>query len=274
MHANSFFNDGQKWHFLINRFIAVLERCNTSAGVNRNINHMHRLLLDNGYPLQRVNRALVIAVQKHNTKLDKKGEHNNESVNRPESTQPDPSNKTIGPVNIRKEMGKNPLKIPFLSETFDSKVRKLVNELNLPFRVVGGKARQVNQIGVNPAPQGKCRGRCQVCRALPESLNCKMGNVVYEASCKVCDGRYIGKTSRNLYGRLSQHKSELQRMDERGPLPAHLLEHGRATGSLLDFKFDVMARAHGGVETAIKEALCIDMHRPAINRKEEKQFFM
>jgi len=259
---------------MINRFVAVLERCNTNAGVNRHVNRMHGLLLNNGYSLQQVNRSLVIAVQKFNDK-------NNLPRPDPEapggaSAPPDAARgrEARGTWDTRKEMGKNPLKIPFLSETFDGKVRKLVSDLNLPFRVVGSKARQISQIGVNPAPAEKCRGRCQVCRALPKDLNCRMGNIVYEASCRMCDSRYIGKTSRNLYGRLSQHKSELQRMDPRGPLPAHLAEHGKAEGKLRDFQFEVLARARGGVETAIKEAICIDIHRPRINRKEEKQFFL
>ena len=283
MHRRSFFNGTQKKHFLINRFVAVFERCNTSRGLNTNTRKMHALLTSNGYCLQEVNRALVIAVQKYNIKRNLTVVNDNSSSpggiettlgqNEP-VTRADRDAGNTGPLNFRKIMGINPIKIPFVSDAFTAKVKKLINRLNLPLRVVNDKARQVGQLGVNPAPAEKCRGRCQICRILPKNAHCRMGNVVYEASCKHCNGSYIGKTARNLYGRMSQHKSELDRMDQRGPLPAHLLEHGLEAGSLNDFEFKVVTSATGGVETSIKEAICIDCYRPGINRKEERQFFL
>ena len=269
MHRLAFFDRIQKMHFMINRFIAVFERNNTCSGLNKGVNKMHALLLANGYSLQEVNRSLVLAANKHNDIRRLAA-----TPTPVEGLSPPVSGDRARPRDIRRLMGTNPLKIPYVSKEFHGKVRRLVRDLNLPLRVITGKCRQVGQLGPNPVPTAKCLTRCQICRALPEKMSCRMGNLVYEACCKKCGESYIGKTARNLYCRLSQHKFELDHMDAKGPLPAHLQEHEQNIGGLGDFDFRVMARGRGGVEVAIKEALCIDCYRPSINRKEEKQFFM
>ena len=278
MHKCSFFSSSQKWHFMINRFVAIFGRCNTSAGVNKGVKKMHAQLIENGYKLEEVNRSLVIAVQKYNNPSTRASGLRNSVA----GSVPSPLQKKVSAgvghkaprINIREHMGVNPLKLPFISDEFHRRARKLVNDLNLPLKVVYQQSRQIKQLGANPVPPKKCATRCQVCLELPEKLNCRLGNVVYEAVCRRCGEQNIGKTSRNLYSRLSQHKSELSHMDPRGPLPSHLREHGATSGGLADFQFDVVARAKGKIETTIKEALCIDCFGPAINRKEERQFFI
>jgi len=272
MHSRSFFSKPHKWHFLINRFLAVFSRCNFNAAVNEGVNKMHAILLNNGYSLEEVNRALVLAVNKHNGTYHKRevaqpkdaSEHNTHLVGQASLTQP----------STRQLMGCNPLKIPFVSDAFCARVRKLVNDLNLPFRVIFMKSRQVRHLGVNPAPLKKCVGKCQICRILPQKLRCGLGNVVYEAACKLCGARYVGRTTRDLYSRLSQHKAELANVDTRGPLPCHAVEHGREASRIENFGFKVVARGRGKVDTNIKEALCIESRRPEINRKEELSLFV
>ena len=176
--------------------------------------------------------------------------------------------------DVRACMGCNPLKIPYLSDEFAGRVRKLVNDLNLPMKVIFMKSKQVTHLGVNPAPLRKCTGKCQVCDILPEKLRCGLGNVVYEANCKICGANYVGRTTRNLYSRISQHKAELTMKDLRGPLPAHAMEHGSEASSIGNFRFDVIARGRGRIDTNIKEALCIEGRKPEINRKEELSLFV
>ena len=56
---------------------------------------------------------------------------------------------------------------------------------------------------------------------------CRSKGVTYEMSCKGCEGRYIGETSRNGFTRGREHKSVYQKRNRKSPLFLHNEEqHG------------------------------------------------
>ena len=53
---------------------------------------------------------------------------------------------------------------------------------------------------------------------------CRSEGVTYEISCKGCEGKYIGETSRNAFTRGQEHKYDLQKKDRKSPLVMHNLQ--------------------------------------------------
>ena len=60
----------------------------------------------------------------------------------------------------------------------------------------------------DPFQKKRCEdnNNCMICREEDSKGRCRQTGVVYEISCKSCDSKYIGETSRNGYTRGLEYK--------------------------------------------------------------------
>ena len=74
----------------------------------------------------------------------------------------------------------------------------------------------------DPFRQSRCRDidKCMVCGD-GKGGRCRSEGVTYEVTCRGCEGRYIGETSRNAFTRGREHKSDLQKRNRKSPLVLH-----------------------------------------------------
>ena len=114
---------------------------------------------------------------------------------------------------------------------------------------------------------------CDLCTAgdtpfddrLGKMAPCTAKDVVYTASCSLCDAWYTGETGRRLGKRVAEHRAAVRnKAVETSALAEHNEEvHGGATNQ---FKFRVLRRAGGFVMRKAFEALHVQEHDPVLNR--------
>ena len=259
MHRLSFYSFRQKLNFMTNRFVSVFERCNNDMGANVGVNKIRGQLEANGYAPIDIRRAFQAAIFKFNQKREDRA---NGVVAAPKKLN----------LLLASNSGVSPIKLPFLSDLFTTRVKKLITQLNLPFVLITARSKQIKDVGFSKPSADKCVKKCQVCPCLPKKAHCKLANVVYEATCKLCKGTYIGKTSSSLYNRLTAHKFDLTHGSPSGPLSQHLLEHDIEHANLDSFDWKVVLRGNTPIDTSIKESMAIRWFEPDLNRKEENTF--
>ena len=307
MHFDAFCSTNTKWHFIINRFIAVFIRCNVSTQLAPAINFMFEQMIDNGYPSDMIWQCLRLACRKYNVFIEDGGcctgsnassglrTHNRDETGQTSRGPRRPSSAIHGETTAGSlardtaesgiEGSRTPatdtkrqcmLKLPFLSDVFTSKVKNLIHELELPLAVVQSRASQPKTLGFHPKTATSCGSRgCKFCTRLGDKFSCRTRGAVYKASCCLCGDEYIGMTNKRLKNRMSQHFGDLHRSDISKPLPAHGSEkHPGVTLTEEDFAFSVISTGREPVDTAICEALAIKNNAPAINRKFELTRFL
>ena len=130
---------------------------------------------------------------------------------------------------------------------------------------------------------GKCpRLDCEVC-ANPDikgSTLCNVSDVVYEASCTLCEqkfkenpseghkGRYIGETYRTLYERSLEHVSALRRFDSSSFMVKHWSSCHPLSDKPPEFRFKVVQKHKDALSRKIHEAVRIS-NCAALNSKSE-----
>ena len=146
----------------------------------------------------------------------------------------------------------------------DTKVRVAVAE------VPGSNLKRMIQRS-DPFSQKTCgdQEKCMVC-VDGDGGRCRSEGVTYEVSCKGCEGKYIGETSRNAFTRGMEHRSDLEKKDKNSPLHTHNIE--KHNGETPGFKMKVTG-VFGGDATKrqIRESVLIRQTQTEnlINRRDE-----
>ena len=93
-------------------------------------------------------------------------------------------------------------------------------------------------------------------------------NVVYLLSCKDCNSRYIGKTSRNICTRFAEHQTSKPNNQ------SSVLKHAQETGHSIDWEnWKILDRANRDQKLLLKEMLHIYKHKPELNIQEHSELF-
>ena len=101
--------------------------------------------------------------------------------------------------------------------------------------------------------------------SIPSALR---SNVVYEFRCSGCSARYVGKTTRNLSTRISEHLGVSSRTGKQLTAPSFsaIRQHGELTGHALNAgQFRVVTQAPSSTDLDIYEALVIQKSLPSLN---------
>ena len=156
------------------------------------------------------------------------------------------------------------LKIPFISDAFNHKVRHLLNKHNVAARVVNCRDRTLRDL--TKANQKQQHTICHS-TSCPAPDICQHASVVYSATCQLCDQSYIGMTTRKLHERAREHVTAARHHDRHSAFGQHYeSHHPKATP---DIKFIILRRQKDLLRLHIEEAMAIRTFKPTLNRRQE-----
>ena len=93
-------------------------------------------------------------------------------------------------------------------------------------------------------------------------------SVVCLFTCKFCNSRYIGKTTRPFYIRYNEHKNSIKNKNNASALSDHI-KICKDSSSINDFYIKFLRCLIDPVETSLVESRLIDFHKPEMNRRHE-----
>ncbi len=105
------------------------------------------------------------------------------------------------------------LKLPFLNTHTNNQINKLVTASNLPISVVYIPGPSISSI-FKPRDKTQNICLCDICGNF-DKVSCKWTNLVYQFCCQHCHLFYIGKTTRTLAERFSEHSSSIRKLDKK-----------------------------------------------------------
>ena len=150
------------------------------------------------------------------------------------------------------------VRLPFISDTFNKNVSKLLRRLNLPTRIVNTGNTTLRQAIRKPLTPP-----ARICRKRPCPINdislCFRHNVVYCCQC-VCGATYIGSTKQYLHDRIGQHYKCNQ---------SAIYQHRQACQTGGQFTTRVISQHHSDLDLRITEGLQICRRNPSLNRRNE-----
>lgn len=174
LHFDSHVPLQRKINLLRSERLRAERNSSTPAVFERGLRLLRARFLSNGYPVSLVARHLMSAQGR--TPCRRHGEEQQQST-----------------VFLR---------IPFVNSTYEHQVRALLNRADLPVRLcpsfVTPRPLSTQLQRRQPLP---CGGQC-VCQG---RHLCLKKNLVYQITCTVCGGKYIGETHRTYRTRILEH---------------------------------------------------------------------
>ena len=112
-------------------------------------------------------------------------------------------------------------------------------------------------------PNTTCRSK-----TCPSPTICQLTNVVYEATCTLCQQTYIGQTRRKLHDRIREHTYSARKHDNTSAFGEHYANtHPNTTTPNITFK--ILKRTSDTLRLHIEEAYAIQTKSPQLNRRDE-----
>ena len=109
------------------------------------------------------------------------------------------------------------LNLPFISDTFNHNVRRILDRHNIPARPTNRRSTTILQLATKTnTPNTTCRSK-----TCPSPTICQLTNVVYEATCTLCQQTYIGQTRRKLHDRIREHTNAARKHDNTSAFGEH-----------------------------------------------------
>ena len=91
---------------------------------------------------------------------------------------------------------------------------------------------------------------------------------VFTDFCRVCSGKYIGKTARPFRDRFNEHRNSIKNNDDKSALSVHV-RMCKNISSIDDFKIDFISCVRDALEASLVESRFIDFYQPCLNRRHE-----
>ena len=156
------------------------------------------------------------------------------------------------------------LNLPFISDTFNHNVRRILDRHNIPARLTNRRSTTILQLATKTnTPNTTCRSK-----TCPSPTICQLTNVVYEATCTLCQQTYIGQTRRKLHDRIREHTYAARKHDYTSAFGEHYANtHPNTTTPNITFK--ILKRTSDTLRLHIEEAYAIQTKSPQLNRRDE-----
>ena len=156
------------------------------------------------------------------------------------------------------------LNLPFISDTFNHNVRRILDRHNIPARLTNRRSTTILQLATKTnTPNTTCRSK-----TCPSPTICQLTNVVYEATCTLCQQTYIGQTRRKLHDRIREHTYAARKHDNTSAFGEHYANtHPNTTTPNITFK--ILKRTSDTLRLHIEEAYAIQTKSPQLNRRDE-----
>ena len=178
------------------------------------------------------------------------------------------SKSTSNLINGRKKKTYRPtLKLPFISDSLVRQINCCIRKYKLDINFVSTGNKQMRNVFKHRMPKEK-HSNCLICSALPDKHNCDQRNVIYQFTCKACNSKYIGKTSRPFRDRFNEHKTSINNKDKKSALSEHTNSCSDIS-SIQDFNINFIRCVRDPIEASLVESRLIDLYKPCLNRRHE-----
>ena len=155
------------------------------------------------------------------------------------------------------------LKIPFITDEFNRKVRGILTKNNTPVRLVNYKGKTLRQM---TRPKATTKKICKS-KACPAPGICQQSSVVYSAMCDLCGHSYVGMTTRRLHNRAQEHVRSAKNHTTTSAFGEHYLSKHPNQRPQISFK--ILRHEGNELRLRIEEALAIKDETPELNRRQE-----
>lgn len=251
--ANSFHPTPLKRGLPKSQFYRLRRICETTEDYLKEAADMAGRFLQRGYPNEWVQKAHEAALKKPRADLLKKSKRKEKKFSVTCITSYSPHSHVIRPIfkkhwhilksdpelkNIMQEM-------PLFVHKRDTNLRDMLVHADFTHY----KPRRASQRLLSPLPKGNYRcGHCAQCNnthktqtfrhphtnktfTIKSMITCTSTHVVYTLTCP-CGLMYVGKTTRQLKQRISEHKSTIRRNDRDYPVAVHFNDKGHDIATL------------------------------------------
>ena len=220
-HKQSAIPDRMKYNIAHNELNRRITRCTHESAKQNQKEQFQELLRSNGYTDLDIKKALA---HKKRTKKDSK--------------------EKVAYFNC-----------PYISETFDKKLRKIFNTHKLPVRLYRRSRTLRSALNKRNLRQSCSLEKCKLNNNL-----CYLKNCVYSMKCNKCHKEYIGSSKRDLHKRYNEHLSNPN---------SSIFKHLSICGN--DFTTSILSRDPDEINLRFKEAIMIAQRTPALNSKMERE---
>ena len=171
-----------------------------------------------------------------------------------------------------------PLKIRYISEPVNNKIRNAITKSKLPVRPIFTPGRSLKSIFVKSRPfdNPSCTlgnpANCKICPLFTDGNSCATKDIIYEVTCALpdCGNRYIGEACRHAHDRLSDHcraAANPASYPDNAVGQHYKQQHPDVMSPKLSFA--ILDRQRVTQKRAISEAINIFKKRPEMNNREE-----
>ena len=221
----------QKRNYITNEIKRITERCSDDTSLRKNIDKFEHKLETNGYPRDFIRNNI-------RKKRTQKNKYDNKEYFY--------------------------LKIPFISNSVDNKIKRIFQKEGIPLRLAHRSFTLRNYLKRHPGPQMCTLNNCPI----QNNEICTITGCIYKIKCKNCQECYIGSTKRSLHTRLLEHLKS-----NKSYVHQHLTKcQPNNTTHSYTIETSVIDRDPDPINLRFLEALHIKNIKPAINSKEEFHF--
>jgi len=163
-------------------------------------------------------------------------------------------------IKREKPKTKTFLKIPFISDKINSKIKKILKENDLNVNLAQRSISMSHYLNNKKKNNNKTvKNKCQLRRcSLKNEKLCVQSNVVYQLQCPICNAKYIGSTLREFHIRYNEHIK-----NSKSAINQHMkICRAQPTASII-------ARDHRRIYLRYLEAMNIKKLKPELNKREE-----
>ena len=128
--------------------------------------------------------------------------------------------------------------------------------------------------------KNKCppEDKCLVCKSSKEDNNCKVANVGYRISCKLCKERnktraYEGETGRTAYIRGKEHLKDLETKKEKSVMYKHVVAEHEEEKENVTFEMKIVGRFRDPMSRIIDESIRINNRDPETLLNSKTEFY-
>ena len=153
--------------------------------------------------------------------------------------------------------------MPFLTDEFNHSVKRLLIKHNIPARLINNKGYTLRDM-VKAKPRQtdtQCKSKTSPAPGIYHKTN-----VVYRATCTLCNCSYIGMTTRRLHERAREHVAAAKQRSKASAIGEHYWrEHTAANGDIA-ISFEIVRHERNNLRLHIEEALAILKYKPGLKR--------
>ena len=154
------------------------------------------------------------------------------------------------------------LRLPFISNKFNTEVRRALRRYNINARLVHPRPRTLLQMAQPKPKPPVCKLRdCPI-----KQIRCTTSYVIYEVTCEICKATYIGSTIRPLHDRAKEHVAAARKHSRASAVGEHYEKCHSEEEPQLQFRI-VRATAKDELRLRIEEAMAIRTANPTMNRR-------